>query len=107
MVETKRFVNIQMRNAIDRSNGPSQASEGTIANYTDSTACRKYLDAHQMGNASRSSPIGMVRTTFLPSYNKHTFRIRKKQAKEQFLCALPIPCYRRSIPNPLFTLDTS
>src|SRR5712692_8305034 len=84
MVETKRFVNIQVRNAIDRSDGSSQSSEGTIANHTDSTPCRKYLGVHQIGNAPRSSLVGMVRTTFLPSYNKHTFCIRKKQQRNCF-----------------------
>src|SRR2546425_10899859 len=94
MVETKRFVNIQVRNAIDRSDGSPQSSEGTITNHTDSTPRRKYLGVHQMGNAPRSSLVRMVRTTFLPSYNKHTFYIRKKQQRNILLDVPPQPAHK-------------
>jgi hypothetical protein len=56
VVETKRFVNVGVRNCINGSDRSSQSPERTIANNTHAAACGKYMVAHRTVYAPRPSP---------------------------------------------------
>ncbi len=83
MVETKRFVNVGIRNGINGSDRSFESSERTIANNTHTTAWGKYLVAHRMVNAPGPSPMkdcGDDNSTLAQAYLPNA----QKATKEQF-----------------------